>query len=103
MKWFILFFMILTIFAAGKTKLKTIVDRIEKIEWKEKEAIITLDVFEKPITISKENHLLPCLQNAQLSSMSVLLTLDPDVPMITECSLYSDSFPVTSPKKILKR
>lgn len=74
---------------------KQMQDKINSMKWDGESYTVHLNTFQKPIKISGNNSVVPCLENAQRSGMEVLITIDSDIPMIKSCKLYSQSQPAT--------
>lgn len=85
---FMLFFLICSqAFAADPTT--RVRGKISNMSWNGESYKVSLNNFQTPITISGNNELVPCLENAQKSNMEVLVTIDSDIPMIKSCKLYT--------------
>lgn len=73
------------------------VDKIESMKWDGEDFTYEFSNYQRPIKISGKNPVVYCLENARLSSMEVLITVDTDIPMIKTCKLYSGSQVMTTP------
>lgn len=85
MKWFV----ILAFASFGAIAQTEMVDEVKRLDWDGSKYKVHLSNFQKEITISGRNEVIPCLENAQKSNMKVLITVDADIPMIKECALYT--------------
>ena len=92
---FTLFFSSLALAVAIKPEpLKTRIEKVTSFEWDGKNYIIHLSDVYKPVVLTEDSTIRPCLENAIKSNLEVLVEINPEVPSIESCKLYSRGMPV---------
>lgn len=93
MKWMLL--LLLTQPAWAANDYRTFIDKIQRWEFEDGKYEMVLGQFQSRVEVPADSHVAPCLENAFKAQMEVLITVDPKVPKVISCKVYSQGFPYT--------